>query len=140
MRALRKLARLPARRRRIVLSSLVAVGVSRVSLAWLPFRVVEQVVARFVRPARREQQASADELAWAVTAVSSYVPRATCLVQAVALNELLRKHGHEGELRIGVAKDGDRLSAHAWVVSGGRILVGERGSDAYAPLSSAARE
>ncbi len=135
MRALRKLVRLPARRRRIVLSSLVAVVVSRVALATLPFRIVEKVVARFVPPVPPERRASADELAWAVAAVSSYVRRATCLVQAVALNELLRKHGHEGELRIGVAKDGDRLSAHAWVVSGGRILVGGRGSEAFAPLS-----
>ena len=48
----------------------------------------------------------------------------TCLVRALALQRLLADHGHASELRIGVARSGTGLMAHAWLVQGDRVLVG----------------
>jgi hypothetical protein len=39
----------------------------------------------------------------------------TCLEESLALWFLLRRHGIEAELRVGVRKDGERFEAHAWV-------------------------
>ncbi len=47
---------------------------------------------------------------------------ATCLRQALVLWFLLRRRGVPADLRIGVRKNVDRLEAHAWIESDGRIL------------------
>ena len=61
----------------------------------------------------------------AVKAVSRFVPKATCLTQALAASLLIRRSGQSSELRIGVAKDDNsRLIAHAWLEKDGRIILG----------------
>ena len=65
------------------------------------------------------------------------VPRASCLPQALAAEALLMRGGRRVELRIGVVKtERGRLVAHAWVESGGRVVVGElhEGLSRYTPL------
>lgn len=47
---------------------------------------------------------------------------AFCLQKSRALVSLLRRHGIEADLRIGVRKSVDRLSAHAWVEYNGIVL------------------
>jgi hypothetical protein len=78
----------------------------------------------------------ADEIAWAVKAASVRIPGATnCLVRALALKYLLNLFGHESRLRIGAGHPEDgRFEAHAWVESGGRILIGEFDRGHYAPF------
>ncbi|WP_417598673.1 lasso peptide biosynthesis B2 protein [Novosphingobium aquae] len=50
---------------------------------------------------------------------------ATCLVRALALQHMLARNGHESELRIGVARAGSKLQAHAWLIDkSGEVLVG----------------
>jgi len=62
---------------------------------------------------------------WSVSVASRYVPKATCLVQALAMKALLDKEGHPANLQIGVMKDeGGKFQAHAWVESQDRILNG----------------
>jgi hypothetical protein len=59
------------------------------------------------------------------------------LPQALAAESLLLRHGHPVEFRIGVVKtDRDRLEAHAWVESAGRLVVGDltQGLVTYSPL------
>ncbi len=66
-----------------------------------------------------------DALAWAVRAAARRFPKASCLTQAIALEALLAEAGHEGVLRIGVARrlDGG-FEAHAWIEHHGRVLIG----------------
>jgi hypothetical protein len=54
------------------------------------------------------------------------VPRATCLVRAIAGQAFLARYGHQTDLRIGVLKDQSekRVKAHAWLESHGRVLLG----------------
>lgn len=75
-----------------------------------------------------------DRIAWAVSAASRRLPGATCLVSGLALQRLLSREGHASELHIGVAKLGERLAAHAWVVCEGRTLIGEVESGDYTRL------
>lgn len=61
-----------------------------------------------------------------VKAVSRFVPRATCLTQALAASLLIRRSGQRSNLKIGVAKDDkSRLIAHAWLEKDGRIILGK---------------
>lgn len=68
---------------------------------------------------------SQDRIAWAVTAASRYVIKATCLIRALTLQVLLQKQGYDATLRIGVIRNEESLlQAHAWVESQGKILMG----------------
>jgi hypothetical protein len=63
---------------------------------------------------------------WAVSAIGRRVTGATCLTQALALQALLERTGHPCRVEIGVAR-ADRFEAHAWVVCGDRIVLGDTG-------------
>jgi len=77
-----------------------------------------------------------------VTTAARYVPRATCLTQALAAQWLFAWFGCPTLLRIGVAKGDDKaLRVHAWLESEGRVVVGreplERDEYAAFPLPAA---
>jgi hypothetical protein len=88
-----------------------------------------RILTRRIVAGRRLTGASPDDIVWAITATSRYVPRATCLTQALVAEALLPQAGVDGRLRIGVARDAgaNRFEAHAWVEHGDRILIGEVG-------------
>lgn len=78
------------------------------------------------------------EIAWAVTLISSYVPKATCLVQALAAESLLARAGYPSKLHLGVARAEPRsrrtLDAHAWLECGGQVLLGDSVAHRYQNL------
>jgi hypothetical protein len=74
-----------------------------------------------------------ERLAWSVAAAGRYVPGATCLTQSLALQALLGASGRASRVEIGVATDAG-FRAHAWVVSGGRVLLGGRDLQRYARI------
>ena len=49
----------------------------------------------------------------------------------------LRRAGHVASLRIGVARAGATLRAHAWLEHEGRVLLGSPEQTAYEPLAPA---
>ena len=66
-----------------------------------------------------------DKAIWAVELSSRYIPRATCLTKALAARVLLSRSGYVTELRLGVTREkSGRVSAHAWVESEGRVIIG----------------
>ncbi len=75
-----------------------------------------------------------DRIVWSVRTAARRLPGCTCLVSALALQRLLSRNGHESELHIGVARQGERFAAHAWVTHDERILIGEIDGEPYAPL------
>jgi Transglutaminase-like superfamily len=133
---LHKFLRLPAADRSLLVRSVLLVGAARLALWLLPFNVARRLLAR---PARRLSvlHATTERIGWAISVAKRFVPRANCLPQALAAESLLTQGGHPVELRIGVMKtDQGRLEAHAWVESGGRVVVGDlpQGLDTYTPL------
>ena len=58
-------------------------------------------------------------------AVGRRLPSMTCLIEAMALQDLLARRGWSAQLRIGVRNHGESLEAHAWLESGGRVLIGD---------------
>ena len=128
MERLRKFLRLPAADRRLLVKALLIVGAARLGLWVLPFPVLRRLMARLSRctaaPSRAEP-AELGQISWAVTAVSRYVPEATCLTQALATKLLLCWRGQQASLRIGVARsEAGQFIAHAWVECNGRVVIG----------------
>jgi hypothetical protein len=67
-----------------------------------------------------------NQLLGAIDTAGRNVPRATCLVRAIAGQAFLARYGHQTDLRIGVLKDQseERVKAHAWLEAHGLVLLG----------------
>jgi hypothetical protein len=80
-----------------------------------------------------------ERIAWAVRAAGRFIPGASnCLVRALATQTLLGRFGYRSDLRIGVRKGPDgRFGAHAWLESGGAVVIGEFEIDQFVPLAPA---
>ena len=59
-----------------------------------------------------------------VVTAARYVPGANCLAQSITGRAMLRRAGCVAEIRIGVLKNLSELQAHAWLESGGSVLIG----------------
>ncbi|MBV9790605.1 MAG: lasso peptide biosynthesis B2 protein [Chloroflexi bacterium] len=134
MSPLRKWLRLSPGERWLLTQAWLLLATIRVALWLLPFRVVHR---RLARAQASSPRCSIERIGWAVAIAGVYVPFATCLPQALTALALLRRNGHAADLRIGVARDErGRLQAHAWVESGGQIVIGGSASSVarYTPL------
>jgi hypothetical protein len=110
----------------------IRVGLSVLSLARVR-RLVAWAAAlgsRTPRGAKPDPRAIGKAVARATRAV----PRATCLVQALAAQGLLARSGHSGVLHLGATPGrGGALDAHAWVECDGHTIVGD-GPGTHTPL------
>lgn len=129
----------PQECRRLLIPAFFLVLGIRLLLWVLPFTALQKVL-KSLHP-REPPPASYDmppaRIAWAVTVASRYVPRATCLVRALATQVLLGRAGRSSILHIGVMK-GDRtpIEAHAWIEAEGRIIIGGSAAILYTKLAS----
>jgi Transglutaminase-like superfamily len=76
-------------------------------------------------------------VASSIAIASHVVPKATCLVRAMAAQWMLSMRGHRTEIQIGVRNGADQnLEAHAWLLSGKEIILGGSEDDLaiYIPL------
>ena len=100
--------------------------IARIALSLLSFRRLEPIVAFLTRTNRKQSNSRlATRAAGAVSSLSRYVPRATCLTQALALHVLLRRSGLESRIHIGVAKQHGHFKSHAWVESQDEVVIGD---------------
>jgi hypothetical protein len=135
MSRLRRFAYLGLAEKVLLLRALFWVSAVRLGLCLLPFPILQRITRRESRKSNGIH--SAVQYAWAVRAVSRYVPGATCLTQALAAQALLTQSGHDSQIEIGVMKDEQRrFRAHAWVLCGEQIVIGGAEVDDYVPLAA----
>ncbi|MBI3890981.1 MAG: lasso peptide biosynthesis B2 protein [Candidatus Wallbacteria bacterium] len=115
-------------------------GLARVALGLLPFRVVARALGKPRVESRGEigpgQAAAARRLGWAIEAASRRTPwESTCLIQALAAQRMLRTRGIGSTLYLGVRKGeapgAGSLAAHAWLRCGSLVLTGERAAEGF---------
>lgn len=110
-------------------------AVYRLSLTIWPYRAVSRLL-----PPPRVAPAPAWAIArtrWAISAAAPAAFRSTCLPQAMAANALLSLQGYASIIRVGVRRgDQGQVQAHAWVLAGGVVVVGDDGErlDSFSPL------
>jgi len=135
MSRLRRLLRLPAAERRLLVRAAVLLAAVRVALVVLGWPVVRRLTARAARPVAGVADVPPALLQQAVERAGRHVPGAACLAQAIALQILLGRRGRATDLRLGVAHgEGRRLEAHAWLEAEGRVLIGAAGRERYTAL------
>jgi Transglutaminase-like superfamily len=139
MRPFYKFLHLTPSDRRLLVRTALLLGAIRLGLRLLPFRTMRRLVSQLAyapTDLHPTKQFSVDRLAWAVTVASRYVPKATCLTQALTAKVLLGRHGHLSQLRVGFARGEEgRLEGHAWLESQGKVVVGEGELSRYTLLS-----
>jgi hypothetical protein len=128
MNAVRRFRGLSADDRRTVVEACALLLVSAVGLRVLSFATVRRLLDSFtgIAPSTQLQE---HRIVWGVRAVSTRVPfGTTCLIEALAAEAMLRRHGHECKLCLGVSARGTSsksLSAHAWIERQGTVVLGE---------------
>ena len=75
---------------------------------------------------------SIEDIIWSIHVVSNYIPRATCLTQAITAQILLYRYNHHSKLKIGVMKKSD-FEAHAWLEINNEIVLG-KSEEKYVPI------
>jgi hypothetical protein len=107
----------------------------RTGLWFVSFRKLRSVIEFLTRRASEGNgRFSVEQLSKAVSAVSRYVPQATCLTQAMALHILLKRAGLQSRIRIAVAKEGGVFESHAWVESQDSVVIGDCDLKRYTPI------
>jgi hypothetical protein len=127
---LRRFGELSCGEQLLLLRALFVVAVARVALWVCPLATARRVAAT---TARGRKTHAVEQLAWAITVASRYVPGATCLTKALAIHALLTYSGHPARVEIGVAKDSG-FEAHAWVVCAGKVVLGAAEAERYRPI------
>jgi hypothetical protein len=125
MKKVHNFLKLPLTEKGLLLKALLFVWGVKCGLRLLPFRTI----LTLIKPApiqRGQTSFSLKQLLGAMDTAGRNVPRATCLVRAIAGQAFLARYGHQTDLRIGVLKDQSekRVKAHAWLESQGLVLLG----------------
>lgn len=135
--AVNKFLGLPAADRSLLLRSALLIAGARLSLWVLPFNTVRRLFERSTTRTASPPVPTPERIGWAISVAKRYVPVGNCLPQALAAASLLGRNHYPVEFRIGVVKtERGGLEAHAWVESGGRLVVGDltQGLSTYTPL------
>ena len=82
-------------------------------------------------------EATPEDAGWAIDAADGTVPGdRSCLARALAAEAMLERRGRETALRFGVDGADRDMEAHAWLESGGGIVVGGENREAYTRLEA----
>src|SRR5205085_2749087 len=86
---------------------------------WLPARAAD----------RELTAAEMERVTRCIQIASKFVPKATCLTQALSTQALLGRAGCQTHLRFGVQRSegSGEFQAHAWVEHAGRVVIGDNG-------------
>jgi|SRR5690242_11932492 len=133
MQRVRRFVQLSGAERGLLLQAFLGIIYVRFLLHMLPLRRVQHFISR--SSWHSESTCTPERMLWAIRAAARFVPRSTCLIQALVAQALLNRFGYKSLLTIGVAKnDRGRLEAHAWVSCEGQLLIGGPRVERYNPL------
>lgn len=114
--------------KRLLLRAGWLLSVTAIILQLIPYASVQRWLARPIPSpgaSGSTSRHSMERIIWSVVTASRFVPGTTCLTQALVCARMLHREGHVAELHFGVAKErGNGILAHAWLESGGRIVLG----------------
>lgn len=117
--------KLSSDRKRLILKSMILICFIRLSLYLFSFSSVKKISKIFskINNHKKDTQ-SINDILWSVRVAANYVPRATCLTQAITGQILLSRYNTSSKLKIGVMKE-EEFEAHAWLEIDKKIVLGE---------------
>lgn len=139
MTPLRKIAALSGKEVALLVKAASIIALIRIGLVTFPYVKIRRLLNKSSKPKPQAalNQTYPEQVVWAARAIARHtLGDKPCLVQALAVEWLLRRKGYTTSLHIGVNKDKqDKLLAHAWLEYDGDIIIGGRTSPSkYATL------
>ena len=109
----------------LLIKSMILIIFIRLSLYLFSFSRVKNISKRFSSSNKNQKDGETiEDIVWSIRVASIFVPRATCLTQAITGQILLSRYHHPSNLKIGVMKE-DEFEAHAWLEIDDEIILGE---------------
>ena len=124
--------------RLLVCEAIVLLGLSRIIVLTVPFRVMAHWLERAAQktvPAIDDAALLASIRRAVMTAARNVPWNAVCLPQAMAAKAMLARRGCGSSFHLGAGFDGQgKLIAHAWLTVGDLVVVGAAGTSGITPL------
>ena len=123
--------------RLMLLHATVWLALARLMLIFVPFRkLVTKLSAGQGATMNDIDPELLERIGYAVRAAAGNVPwRSDCFVQGIAGWMLLKHHGYNGTIHLGVEKkDENRLAGHAWLTCDGTVVTGGETRDRYTEM------
>lgn len=136
MNKVKRYLMLSAREKKLLREAFLLIWGMKIAMRFIPFNRICRIAERSGSGTQPDTGA-VERLPWAIEASGRYVPRATCLVRALAGQALFSRYGQRTDLRLGVRKKEKQkdIVAHAWLEYQGRVMIGGEVRD-YFPLAS----
>lgn len=113
---------IPFVEKRLVLEALVRIVWVRIEMS---ISAPSLILSRCTRRAdTADARHSPLQIGLSVERAAKLIPGTTCLPKALAVAAMLRSHGYESHLRLGLKEQAGRVAAHAWVEVGGEVILG----------------
>jgi len=129
--------RLSWRERLLVVEAFALLGLGRATVLFIPFKRV----APYLGAAQQETpldaaDARAVSIAHAIYLVSRHTPwKSNCFAQALAGHVMLRRRQAASTLYLGVHKEGETFTAHAWLRNGDLVVSGGGVQERYTTIA-----
>lgn len=119
--------RLPSREKLVAIQSLYWVFIIRIMIWIFPFYSVQKRVQKIAGNSNPHinHSMSMSRLRLMIVVAARYVPRATCLVQALAGFILFSRYDYSTSIKIGVLNENGEFEAHAWLEHDDIVVLGE---------------
>src|ERR1700722_6760570 len=135
-RKFNSLLRMKAADRLLVLEAALLLGLARIAVITIPLRYTAPWLSRApdIGP---WDEALLLRVRKAITVAARNVPwNAVCLPQAMAAKAMLARRGCGSTFHLGATFDENgKLTAHAWLGAGGKVVVGAAGIAGMSPLA-----
>ncbi len=122
----------------LLIKALSIMWIVRIMLWIFSFTRIQRIIKRFSSKSR-ENKIPLKKITWAIQVMSRFIPRATCLVRALAGQILLSQYGYDSNIKIGVSRDKGEFEAHAWLEYGNYVVLGESEID-YVPIMDISKD
>lgn len=141
-RKLNKFLKLSFKLKISLVDAFLLTGIIRFSILFIPFSKLARIAGKYKGESPKEvndlDRAVIYEICWVINVISKYTPwESKCLVQALVVQIMLKKHNISSTLYLGIAKDHQKNPiAHAWLRSGADIITG---ADEYVGFTQVAK-
>jgi len=144
MNRLQKFNQLSRPEKLLFLQTMLVLTSVTLGLRTIPWLKLQRLLLKLANWHTRSavRRVSLQSITRSIRAASHYIPKATCLPQALTAQHLLIWNRYPADFQIGVAKDvNGKLEAHAWVTSQDKIIVGgERTINRFVSLTVMERQ
>jgi len=140
MKRLQKFNQLSRPEKLLFLQTMLVLTSVTLGLRTIPWLKLQRLLLNIANWHARSavRRVSLQSITRSIRTASYYIPKATCLPQALTAQHLLIWNSYPADFQIGVAKDANgKLEAHAWVTSQNKIIAGgERAINRFVSLTA----